>query len=74
MQEHYANAFAIRDGCFRLVADHAGRPAHCSEPPVWVGTFEDGQSRTHKVKACDGHRGGLTKARRIVPSELDDKK
>jgi hypothetical protein len=65
MTEHYTEAFAIRDGCFRLVSDHAGRPTHCAEPRVWVGTHEDRLGRPHTVQACDGHRGGLTNARRI---------
>jgi hypothetical protein len=72
--EHYAEAFAVRDGCFRMVADHAGRPTHCSEPPAWAGTFEGGQGRTHTVQACDGHCDGLINARRIVQSKVDDKR
>jgi hypothetical protein len=65
MAEHYANAVAVRDGCFRMVADHASRPVHCPEPPVWVGAFQDGQRRNHQVRACDGRRGGLVNVRRI---------
>jgi len=65
MREHYAETFAIRDGCFRLVADKARRPEHCSEPPAWVGTYQDSKGRAHTVQACDGHRGGLVNARRI---------
>jgi hypothetical protein len=65
MREHYAEAFAVRDGCFRFVSDGAGRPENCPEPPVWIGSFQDGQGRVHTVRACDGHRGGLINARRI---------
>lgn len=66
VREHYAEAFAIHDGCFRLVADEAGRPSHCPEPPMWIGTYDNGQGRTHTVWACGGHRGGLVTARRII--------
>jgi hypothetical protein len=65
MAEHYAEVFAIRDGCFRLVADKAGRPEHCLEPPAWMGAYQDGQGRRYTVQACDGHRDGLMNARRI---------
>ncbi len=70
MAEHYAKAFAIRDGCFRLVADKAGRPEHCPEPPLWVGTYQDGQGRRNTVQACDGHRGGFVNARRIDDTQV----
>jgi hypothetical protein len=65
MRKHYAEAFAVRDGCFRFVSDGAGWPEHCPEPPDWIGSFQDGQGRVHTVLACDGHRGGLINARLI---------
>jgi hypothetical protein len=59
-------AFATgRPGCFRMVRDGAGRPAHCPKPPAWSGVFRDRQGRPYEVRACEDHRGGLEHARRL---------
>jgi hypothetical protein len=63
---HYAEAFTTgRSGCFRFIADHAGRPMHCLEPPAWTGTHRDAKGRRYRVRACEGHRGGVENARRL---------
>jgi hypothetical protein len=72
--EYFAEAFAVRDGCFRFVSDKAGRPEHCPETPVWVGTFEDKEGQAHTVRSCGGHRGGLVNARCFVQSEPSNRK
>jgi hypothetical protein len=39
-------------GCFRMVRDGAGRPAHCPKPPAWSGVFRNGRGRRHDIQAC----------------------
>lgn len=60
-------AFAAgRAGCYRMVRDDVGgRPAHCPKPPAWAGTYRDGRGRRHQVRACEDHRSGLERARRL---------
>jgi hypothetical protein len=59
-------AFAVgRAGCFRMITDGAGRPAHCPKPPAWSGVFHDRGGHPHKVRACEDHRAGLEHARRL---------
>jgi hypothetical protein len=67
-EPYYAEAFAPdQAGCFRLVADHATRPAPCPAPPAWTGTFRARTGRRYTVQACEGHWGPLENARRLEP-------
>jgi hypothetical protein len=69
-EPHYAEAFAADwPGCFRFIADQAGRPEHCPAAPAWTGTFRAGDGRRYTVRACEGHRGGLEDTHRLTPKE-----
>jgi hypothetical protein len=59
-------AFAIgRPGCFRMVRNGAGRPAHCPQPPTWSGVHRSRKGRLYRVRACEDHRAGLEHSRRL---------
>jgi hypothetical protein len=66
--EHYAEVWTSQgDGCYRYVdrPNTPGQPMRCPHQAVWIGQHRDGNGRWHAVRSCDGHRGGLTRARRL---------
>jgi hypothetical protein len=65
--EHYAEVWTSEgDGCYRYIHEPTTtRPMRCPRPAVWTGRHRDGNGRWHTVPSCDGHRAGLTRARRL---------
>jgi hypothetical protein len=69
MTDYYAEAVFSEPGqCWRFVyrSPDDGRPMHCDQPVVWVGSHRHRDGKQIRVWSCQGHVEGVEKRERVA--------